>query len=366
MKMRAALTLSKGEPFVIDEVDIATPKKTEVLVKISGVGVCHTDAIARDQIMPVPLPAVLGHEGSGVVHEVGNDVVGIKRGDHVVLSFYSCGHCEWCLTGHPNMCNDYARVNLLSGAYADGTKRISKNGVEFSCFFAQSSFAEYAIADQRNCVVIDKDVNVALMGPLGCGIQTGAGVILNKLKAEVGSSIAVFGCGAVGLSAIMMAKTAGCATIIGVDAVESRLELAKELGATHAINGKEVEDTVAEITKITGQGADYSLDTSAVPELINQAIFCLKRQGVCVAVGATGDKIVPLKIQYAIMRSGRTLTGVVEGDSIPQLFIPKLVNLHKIGKFPFDKLIKEFKFDQINEAFEDSHHGGAIKPILIL
>ena len=364
MKIKAALTLSAGAEFMIEEVELAKPKKTEVLIKMVGVGVCHTDAAARAQHMPTPLPAVLGHEGSGIVQEVGSEVIDIKPGDHVIISFYSCGHCKRCRMGQPTMCNDYRKVNLLGGVYADGTKRITtKEGQEVSCFFGQSTFAEYAIADQQNCIVIDKDVDLALMGPLGCGIQTGAGVIMNKLKPDVGSSIAVYGCGAVGLSAIMMAKNAGCTQIIGVDIVPSRLELAKELGATHVINGKEV-DAVAEIMKITGEGADYSLETTAVPDLINQALYCLKLKGTCVVVGFSGDKVVPIKIQFAIMSVGKTLCGVLEGDSIPKVFIPKLVELYKSGKFPFDKLIKEYKFEEINKAFEDAHSGVAIKPII--
>lgn len=363
MKMKAALTLAPGAPFVIEEVELADPKATEVLVRMAGVGVCHTDAVARDQGLPVPLPAVLGHEGSGVVEKVGSAVTDIKVGDHVVLSYYSCGKCPRCQMGQVNHCVDYERVNLVGGVYADGTKRISKDGVEFSSFFGQSSFAEYAVTDARNCVPIDKDVDLALFGPLGCGLQTGAGAVINKMRPEVGSSFVVFGAGAVGLSAVMMAKAAGCAKVIAVDVVPSRLELAKELGATHALNGKEC-DAVEEVMKLTGEGADYSLDTTAIPELINQAIFATKYRGDCVVVGSTGEQIVPIKMQYAIMGAARTLSGVVEGNSIPKLFIPKLVELHKLGLFPFDKLIKEYKFEDINRAFEDSHKGIAIKPVI--
>lgn len=250
------------------------------------------------------------------------------------------------------MCDSYIDVNF-SGSYADGTKRHSKNGKELSCFFGQSSFAEYAIADQENCVVIDKDVDLEIMGPLGCGIQTGAGTVANNLKPELGSSIAIFGCGAVGLSAVMMAKSMGCSPIIAVDIVESRLELAKELGATHVINGKK-QDAVAEIMDITGYGADYAIDSTAVPDLILQALHSVKKKGVCAAVGASGDRVISFNIMEALMGDGKTLKGVIEGDSIPKLFIPKLVEMYKNGSFPFDKLITEYPFEKINEAFEDS------------
>ena len=362
MKMKAAVAWEKNAPLKIEEVEIAAPKSTEVLVKLAGVGVCHTDATAINGMIPVELPLVLGHEGSGIVEAVGDAVRDVKVGDHVVMSYYSCGHCARCRQGEPNMCVDYERVNF-GGAYADGTRRISKDGTEIGSFFGQSSFAQYAVTDEENCVVIDKDVDLAIMGPLGCGIQTGAGAVTNRLKPEVGSDLVVFGCGAVGLSAVMMAVCAGCAKVIAVDTVDSRLELAKSLGATHVINGKET-DAVEEIRKITGQGAGYSLDTTAVPAVMLQAIRCLKRKGTCGVVGSSGDKVVPLVMMDDIMGASRTLMGIVEGDSVPKLYIPRLIEMYKLGKFPFDKLIKEYKFEDINQAFEDSRTGITIKPII--
>lgn len=363
MKIKAAVVHSAGQDFLIEEVELDEPKESEVLVKMVGCGICHSDAFARDQGLPVPLPAVMGHEGSGIIEKVGSAVQTVKPGDHVVLSYFSCGHCEACVTGHPSQCDQSFEVSF-GGVYKDGTKRLSQNGLEISAFFGQSSFATYAVADERNVVKIDDDVDLALMGPLGCGIQTGAGTVINVLRPKAGSSFVVFGCGAVGLSAIMAAKIVGCSQIIGVDAVPSRLELAKELGATHVINGKEVNDTVAEIMKITGKGADYSLDTSAAPALINQALYCLKTLGTAVSVGSTGDQEVCIKLQYDLMAGGKTLIGAIQGDSIPQLFIPKLVRFYKEGKFPMDKLVKFYSFEEINKAFEDSHKGIIIKPVI--
>lgn len=366
MKISAAVTRTPKADFVLEEVTLAEPKGTDILVKVAGCGVCHTDAAARDQELPVSLPAIFGHEGSGEVIAVGEDVKTIQPGDHVVMTFYSCLKCDNCLTGSPNMCDEYLRVNFDSGCYADGTGRhTGKDGEAIGSFFSQSSFATYCIADENNCVVIDKDVDISIMGPLGCGIQTGAGTVCNRLKPEVGSSIVIFGCGAVGLSALMMAKIMGCGTIIGVDVVESRLALAKELGATHVLNGKNV-NAVEEIKKITGMGAKYSIDTTAVPELINQALYCLGAKGTCAAIGGTGDKIVPIHFTSAMMATGNTLMCVVEGDSIPKTFIPQLVRLYKAGQFPFDRLIKKYPFAQINEAFADSKKGIAIKPVVIM
>jgi len=364
MKMNAALIYETNGAFKLQEVEMDEPKSNEVLVRIVGAGVCHTDTTVCNGSVPIPLPAILGHEGSGVVEKVGADVKGVKPGDHVVLSYYTCGHCPACQSGMPSGCESYGPVNF-SGVHSDWSHRTSLDGKPVSVFFAQGSFAEYAIVDQRSCIVIDdKSLDIGLFGPLGCGILTGAGAVCNSLKPEVGSSIAIFGCGGVGLSAVMMAKAMGCTTIIGVDAVPSRLEMAKELGCTHVINGKETPDIVGAIREITGSGAAYSLDTTAVPALMKAALNCLKIYGVCVVVGVSGDKEISICVQGELMGVGKTLKGCIQGDADPHTFIPKLVDMYKHGLFPFDKLIKEYPFEQINEAFEDAHNGSAIKPIV--
>ena len=364
MKMRAAVVFEPGGRFEIKEVELDSPKATEVLVKMVGVGVCRTDSVACHQGIPTPLPAVFGHEGAGIVKEIGSAVRDIKVGDHVLISFYSCGCCDRCRIGEPTMCHDYERVNLFGGTYVDGTKRITYEGQPISSFFGQSTFAEYAITDAENCVVVaDKSMDIAIMGPLGCGLQTGAGAIINKLRPKVGDSFVAFGCGAVGLAAIMMAKNAGCSEVIGVDLVDERLELAKELGATHVINGKK-EDTVARIKEITNGGADCSLETTAVTSVIKQAMNCLKPKGVCGVVGSTGPQELTFKPQTDLMDPSISLVGIIEGESIPKVFIPRLIKLYKEGKFPFDKLVKEYAFEDINQAIEDSAKGIAIKPII--
>ncbi len=365
MRMKAAVLWDDSGKFQINEVELAEPKSNEVLVKIAGTGVCHTDTTVIDRSVPIPLPAIVGHEGSGVVEAVGSEVKGVKPGDKVVLTYYTCGHCPACIAGMPSGCESYGPVNF-GGHHGDWTHRLSTvDGKEISTFFAQSSFAEYAVVDQRACIVIDDaDVDVALLGPLGCGIMTGAGAVCNTLAPRVGDSIAIFGCGGVGLSAVMMAKAMGCTTIIGVDAVPSRLELAKELGCTHVINGKETPDIAEAIKEITKGGAGYSLDTTAVPALMKAALNCLKIYGTCAVVGTSGDKELSIVMQYELMGVGKTLKGCIEGDADPHVFIPRLVELYKAGLFPFDKLIKEYPLEQINEAFEDSHNGKTIKPIV--
>lgn len=359
MKIKAAVTHNKGEEFKIEEVEIAEPKANEVLIKIVATGVCHTDAVARDMGI-TPYPVVLGHEGAGIVEKVGEGVRTIQPGDHVVLSYASCGHCENCLTGHPSVCVDFNLLNF-GGKAEDDTHRLHQSGQALSTFFGQSSFGTYAIANERNVVKVDKDVDLALLGPLGCGIQTGSGTVLNKLKPEFGSSIAIYGTGAVGLSAIMAAKITECKHIIAIDIHQSRLELAKELGATHVINSKE-SDVVEEIKKITNGGTHYGMDTTGVPVVVRQALQALRPLGQLAIVGVTPE--ITINVHEEIMAEGKTMVGVIEGDAVPQLFIPELVEYYKAGRFPFDKLVKFYGFSEINKAFEDSKQGTTIKPIL--
>ncbi|WKA52433.1 NAD(P)-dependent alcohol dehydrogenase [Planococcus liqunii] len=359
MKIQAAVTHGLGEEFKFEEVELGEPKDHEVLVKIVASGVCHTDAVARDLGLS-PFPAVLGHEGSGVVEKVGSAVTSIEAGDHVVLSFAYCGHCENCLTGHPTVCLNFNELNF-GGKMQDGTNRIHHHDHAVSTFFGQSSFGTFAVTNERNVVKVDKEVDLTLLGPLGCGIQTGAGTVLNRIKPEFGSSIAVFGSGAVGLSAVMAAKIAGCLNIIAVDIHDNRLELAKELGATHTLNGK-IVDVVNEIKEITGGGTHYAVETTGVPPVVKQAIHSLRPLGSCAIVGVTPE--ITFDVHNDIMAEGKTVMGVIEGDSIPQVFIPQLVAYYKRGMFPFDKLTKVYEFEQLNEAFEDSKNGSTIKPIV--
>ncbi len=359
MKIKAAVTHGLGEDFKIEEVELSDPKPNEVLIKIVASGVCHTDAVARDLGLS-PFPAVFGHEGSGIVEKVGSSVRTVEAGDHVVLSFSYCGHCENCLTGHPGTCIDFNELNF-GGKMEDHSHRLHQHDHGVSSFFGQSSFGTYAIANERNVVKVDKDVNLELLGPLGCGIQTGAGTVLNQFKPKFGESIVIFGAGSVGLSAVMAAKIVGCKHIIAVDIHTNRLELAKELGATLTLNGNEV-DVVKEIKEATNGGSHYAIDTTGVPEVVKQGLLGLRPLGQLAIVGVTGD--MTFNVHEYIMAEGKTLVGVIEGDAVPQLFIPELVDYYKKGMFPFDKLVEFYDFEQINEAFEDSLSGKSIKPIL--
>lgn len=359
MDIKAAVTHSQGEAFKLEKVKLAAPESDEIRVRIVAAGVCHTDVVARD-LGIAPFPIVLGHEGSGVVDAVGASVSDLQVGDHVVMSFAHCGNCGHCLTGHPTVCDTFNELNF-GGAMDDGSHRLAQDGEALATFFGQSSFATYAIAKSRNAVKVNPEVDLALLGPLGCGIQTGAGTVLNRLKPEFGSSIVIYGAGAVGLSAVMAAKIIGCQHIIAVDVHDSRLELAKALGATHVLSGKDV-DVVTEIKKITDGGSHYAIETTGVPLVVKQSLNALRPLGTVAIVGITPE--MSIDVHNDLMAEGKSMIGVIEGDSIPRVFIPQLIAYYKAGQFPFDKLVKFYEFEDINQAFADSASGVTIKPVL--
>ena len=363
-RINAAVVRSKSGPFYVEPIDLDDPRDEEVLVKIHGTGVCHTDIVVRDQYFPTPLPAVLGHEGAGVVVKVGSKVTKVAPGDHVVLTYASCGVCANCQKGLYGYCPELYGRNFSGGRPDGSSPCCARDGTRLSgYFFAQSSFADHALATQRNVVKVRKDVPIEIMGPLGCGIQTGAGAVINALRPGAGSSIAVFGAGSVGLAAIMAAKVAGCTTIVAVDLNPARLALASELGATHVINAG-AGDTVKAITELTGgEGVQYSLECTGLPKVVRQAVECLRLTGVCGVIG-----VAPLGTEVALdMNSilfGRTVRGIIEGDSIPDIFIPQLVELWRQGRFPFDRLIKFYPLEKIDEAVHASERGEVLKAVV--
>lgn len=365
MKIKAAVTYETGAPYKIEEVELDAPKIGEILVRIVASGICHTDEAVQHQFIPTPLPAVLGHEGAGIVEAVGLGVTDFKVGDRVGISFGYCNCCTNCRKARPFICKNFNKINF-GGIQPDNTTRLhTADGKDLSTFFGQSSFATYAVVNQNHAFKVEyDDVDLALVAPMGCGIQTGAGAVLNRLRPEFGSSIAVFGCGTVGMSAIMAAKIAGCAQIIAVGGNPKSLELAKELGATHTVNRKEVDDLVAAVkaVSLSGDGVNYSIDTTGVGACVRQSLGFLDFDGTCVVVGATGD--ITFNVQNELMGDGKSLLGVIEGDSIPKEFLPKLLDYYKRGMFPFDKLIKYYPFEQINEAQAESDAGKCIKAVL--
>jgi Zn-dependent alcohol dehydrogenase len=365
MKARAAIIRQSATPFVIEDIEVAEPRGSEVRVRIVGVGMCHTDLVARDGF-PVPMPIVLGHEGSGVVEAVGPDVQSIAIGDHVLLSFASCATCANCEDDQPAYCHSFFPLNFGGIRLEDGTSPLSQDGaVVHGNFFGQSSFASYAVATERNTVKIDKSLPLEIMGPLGCGIQTGAGAAVNSVGLKPGQSLAIFGGGAVGLSALLGARAIGAGTVIVVEPNADRGKLALELGASHVINPKDCDDVLAKVRELSGGAVNHAIDTTGIPDVIAIAVESTGPLG-CVGLIAVPppEAMLPANLMSMLVR-GTTIKNITEGDADPQTFIPKMIDWYKAGKFPFDRLIKTFPFDQINQAADASENGSAIKPVLV-
>ena len=365
MKITAAVVPARGAPFEVQSLDLESPQAGEVLVRIVASGMCHTDLHARDGYFPnLPYPVVCGHEGAGVVEAVGGGVTDLAAGDPVVISFPWCGECEPCRADLPSYCVA-ARSLKSSGRRADGSTPMSRDGEPvYSCFFQQSSFATFAVTPAKDVVKLRRDAPVEMLGPLGCGLQTGAGAVLNVMRPPPGRSIAVFGVGGVGLAGLMAARIAGCDPIVAVDRLPARLALARELGATHALESSG-EATLAEIRRITGGGVHYALETSAVPAVFRLAVDALRGLGMCVLVGSAraGTEV---SFEMPVLQGGRTVRGVVQGDSRPREFIPRLVDLFMAGQFPLDRLVTRYELADINRAAADATSGATIKPVLRL
>ncbi len=364
MKVQAAIVRAPRAPMSLETIDLEDVRDNEILVRLVATGVCHTDLAMRDQAFPVPQPIVLGHEGAGIVTRIGCSVTKVQPGDHVVMSFNSCGHCPSCNEHEPSYCHDFFGSNF-AGQRADGTSPLSKGGERIhGNFFGQSSFATYSVCTQRNIVKVTKNAPLELLGPLACGIQTGAGAVINALKPRMGQSLAVFGSGSVGMAAIMAAKAIGLTTIIAIDLIQERLDLAREVGATHAINPSNTPDLVAEIRTITGYGVEYSFETTGASKVLRQAVEALAPRGTCGFVGAAALGTEVTLDVMDIMTQGKKLRGIVEGDSNPDVFIPALIELYRQGRFPFDKLIRFYPLENINDAINDAESGKVIKPVV--
>jgi aryl-alcohol dehydrogenase len=366
MHIQAAVTREKGGAFHLETLSLEAPRADEVLVRITSVGVCHTDLAMRDQVFPVPQPIVLGHEGAGVVEQVGANVTGFAVGDKVVMSYSACGVCPSCAAHAPSYCHAFFPLNF-SGTRADGSTSLRCDGeVVHSHFFGQSSFASHVVAHHTNVVKVADDADLTVLAPFGCGIQTGAGAVLNALNVPAGASIAIFGTGSVGLSAVMGAVVAGATTIVAVDRHASRLALAKELGATHTVNVSETPDVVEAIKAFSGGGVMYALDTTAVIAVLSQAFAALAPRGTLGIIGAPRpEDLLPVPV-IDLLTSGKHIRGIVEGDSEPARFLPTLIELHRQGRFPAEKMMRVYDFAQINEAVHDSETGACVKAVLRL
>jgi aryl-alcohol dehydrogenase len=367
MKIEAAVAKAGTPELALATLDLEGPGPGEVLVKIAATGICHTDVKSALEASPVPGPVVLGHEGAGVVEAVGPGVTKVAPGDHVVLTFAYCGHCRACLEAEPAYCHSQWPLNFGCVRGNGGGPYLADAAGKpiHGSFFGQSSFATYAVANERNTVKVRRDVPLELLGPLGCGIQSGAGAVLNEFRLRPGQSIAVFGAGSLGLSAVMAARVSGAGRIIAVDRHPARLDLARELGADAVVLSRGEEPIGPAVMKETpdGEGADFVLDTTGALQVMHQAVNVLAPRGNCGFVTSpwSGEELgVP--VQKLLL--GRKIRGIVEGNSVPDLFIPRLVDLYAKGLFPFDRLVRFYPFAEINRAIHDSETGETVKPVV--
>lgn len=359
----AAVLRSYGGPFVLEEVALSTgPADGEILVRIAGCGMCRTDLAVRRPAGRSPLPAVLGHEGAGVVVGTGGPATGLSTGDHVVLSFDSCGHCRSCTGAAPAYCDSFASLNLLGGRTENAARFTDAAGGALAPrWFGQSSFAEYAMVPARNAVRVDPSLPLELLGPLGCGFLTGAGAVLNSFGPGPGpgDTLAVLGAGAVGLAAVMAATAAGAVTV-AVDRYPERLALAERLGAIplHAAS----PGLPGRVRQLTDGGAQYALDTTGSTRLINDALTALRPTG---HLGLVARLHTTLPLEPGTLDKGRKISHICEGDAVPGLLIPRLTGLWQAGRFPFDQLIRTYPLADINDAERDYDAGRVVKPVLI-
>jgi len=362
MKITAALSGHGGDAPELIELEQEAPRAGEMRIRLVATGICHTD-LHEHPGRHSPQPIVLGHEGAGVVAELGEGVTGFALGDHVVLSGNSCGRCPSCLSGRPTYC-DLAMPLCFGGQRLDKSTALSgPDGPIHSHFFGQSSFASHSIVPVRTAVKMDKSLPLEMLGPLGCGVVTGVGGVIEALKVGFGDTIAIFGTGGVGLSAVMAAKLVGAKRIVAVDLSPERLELAREFGATDCLNGAE-DDLAAKLRGITGRGLDFTFNTTNSPAVHALALECLAMNGTAGFVAAPLGPFAPP--MFPMLAGGKQLRGILGGDANPQIFLPLLAEYWRQGRLPFDRMIEYYPFADIERAFADAHSGKVIKPVLLM
>ena len=360
-EVMAAVSPGDGAPPEIETLLLDDPAPDELVIELKAVGICHTDLSVSQWGQE---PRVLGHEGAGVVVEVGSDVSGFSVGDRVVATFGSCGECAVCGSGRPAYCMDGTALNFEGKRSVDRPILTRPDGaVVQAAFFQQSSFASHAIVTARNIVAIPDDVSFVDAAPFGCGIQTGAGAVFNQLGLEAGHPMVVIGCGAVGLAAIMAGKVLGCDPIIAIDLEAERCELATTLGATHTLDGR-ISDLSGAIKEITEGGAAAILDTASTQHTFEQSLHALRPGGSLGVVALPGNYGEPVSHPGGMPMMTTRMVGIVEGDAVPDQFLPRLFSLFSSGKLPVDRLIETFPFERIADAFAAMEQKRVIKPVL--
>ncbi|MBC8030588.1 MAG: zinc-dependent alcohol dehydrogenase family protein [Pyrinomonadaceae bacterium] len=376
MKTRAAVLYETGAPrpyaqslpLVVDEIDLEGPGPGEVLVEIVGAGLCHSDLSVVDGSRPRPLPMVLGHEASGIVREVGPNVGEFSSGDHVVFSWVPvCGRCLYCASGRGAMCEPGNAANLV-GTLLSGTRRFSdsRSNPPQACshHLGVSAFSQFTVAAQESLVKIDASLPLAMAALFGCAVMTGVGAVVNTVSVQPGMSVAVFGMGGVGLSAVMGARAVGAYPIIAVDKIDEKLGLAREVGATHTINA-ETDDAVAAIKDIGGGGADYVFESVGSEVVLIQAYQSTRRGGTTVTVGLPAPSKMFSVPALSIVAEERTIKGSYMGGCVPRRDIPRFIAMHQAGILPVDKLqTHTLRLEEINAGFDRLALAQAVRQII--
>jgi aryl-alcohol dehydrogenase len=363
VKITGAVVERADGPFELVDLDLDEPGPDEVVVRVAAAGVCQSDLVwvnARASEYPV----LLGHEGAGTVQAIGATVTSVAPGDRVVMSFASCGTCTRCRGGRPAYCRDFRRQNF-GGSRPDGSATVRRHGAPVRAhFFGQSSFATHALCREGNVVPIDDDVPFEIAAPMGCGVQTGAGAVLNTLRPRPGESFVVFGAGSVGLSALLAARAAGAGPIAVVEPHRARRELACKLGAVAAIDPSAgpVADSVRGVLP---DGFACALDTSGVRGVIRTAFESLAPEGRLALVTTGGNSDAEIEVPISRLIEGRRIQGLIEGEAVPAEFIARMTRMWRQGIFPVDELCHGFGFAEINEAVAAMRDGWVVKPILL-
>ncbi len=366
--MKAAILYEPNTPLKVEEVEIDDPKANEISIKLEAVGVCHSDYSYITGMLPIPTPVIVGHEGCGIVEKVGPGVDAFAPGDKVITMVgYSCGQCRYCAEGRPTLCVENMPIQMTAELPHLKGKRVHKGDVYFGQLFGLGSFAEKCVVHERSAVKIRSDAPSDVVCLLGCCTTTGIGAAINTAGVHPGDNVAVFGVGGVGLSAVMGAKLAGAGNIIAVDLSPNNLDKARELGADHTINPKEIEDVPTKIKELTGGlGADACIEAAGLASVVEQAFASIHSGGICVVLGmAPMDQVLNiLPFEFLL---GKRITGTIQGDVIARRDVPRFVDMFMDGKLPIDKLItKTFSLDQVNEAFEALENKQVIRSVITI
>ncbi len=363
MKMKAAVLYGPNEPLRVEEVTLDDPQEQEVMVRLVATGICHSDLLLMKGEVPSQYPVVAGHEGAGVVEKVGRGVTSVKPGDHVVLpAIFSCGKCRPCIQGQPTLCLETLPAHLAGGMFGGG-KRLHNERGDVNVLYSQGSFAEYAVVHESSAIKVRPDAPPDVVCLLSCRITTGVGAVARRAGVRAGESVVIFGCGAVGLGAVMGARLCGAGQIIVVDMVEERLEMARQLGAKYIINASR-DNPQQKVFEITGAGADYALECIGNTKVMMQAFGCLHSTGTLIIVGAApaADMVSFYPFEFLF---GKTVRGAFLGNVWPRIDIPRLVELFMDGMLPIDRLVAtSYRLDQINDAVEAVDRAAVMRAVI--